>query len=160
MLAGVFLEKYVVKGLTKYSRRGLLGEIFDKLRIQCRMQIFEKISQSALNHVLILQNARSRRELSIPLKNIDLQNGFNIFVAKPWKIKISVPMSYIIFFDEWRSSCRRSRPGGRLWYCPRISFYLQHICVRSTSGRLVSQPRRHRPLSLHITNGTQPFNLI
>ena len=25
-----------------YSRRGLLGEIFDKLRIQVRMQIFKK----------------------------------------------------------------------------------------------------------------------
>ena len=35
-----------------------------------------------------------------------------------------------------------------------FAFYLQHICVRSTSGRLVSQPRPHRPLSLHITNGT------
>ena len=39
-----------------------------------------------------------------------------------------------------------------------FAFYLQHICVRSTSGRLVSQPRRHRPLSLHITNGTKPFS--
>ena len=54
MPAGVFFGEYFVKGLTKYSRRGLLGEIFDKLRIQCRMHIFEKISQSALNHVLIL----------------------------------------------------------------------------------------------------------
>ena len=35
------------------SRRGLLGKIFDKLRIQGRMQIFEKKSQKALNHVLI-----------------------------------------------------------------------------------------------------------
>ena len=37
----------------KSSRRGLLGKIFDKLRIQGRMQIFEKKSQSALNHVFI-----------------------------------------------------------------------------------------------------------
>ena len=41
MPAGAFLGEYVVKGLTKYARRGLLGEIFDKLRIQGRMQIFE-----------------------------------------------------------------------------------------------------------------------
>ena len=54
MPAGAFFLEYFVKGLTKYARRGLLGEIFDKLRIQCRMQIFEKMSQSALNHVLIL----------------------------------------------------------------------------------------------------------
>ena len=37
----------------KSSRRGLLGNIFDKLRIRGRMQIFEKKSQKALNHVLI-----------------------------------------------------------------------------------------------------------
>ena len=87
--------EYFVKGLTKYSRRGLLGEIFDKLRIQGRMHIFEKMSQNALNHVLILQNARSRRADSTPLKIIDLQNDFIILVAKQWKIRISVPMSYI-----------------------------------------------------------------
>ena len=37
----------------KSSRRGLFGQIFHKLRIHGRMQIFEKKSQSALNHVLI-----------------------------------------------------------------------------------------------------------
>ena len=37
----------------KSSRRGLFGQIFHKLRIQGRMQIFEKKSQSALNYVLI-----------------------------------------------------------------------------------------------------------
>ena len=36
------------------SRRGLLGKIFDKLRIRGRMQIIEKKKkQKALNHVLI-----------------------------------------------------------------------------------------------------------
>ena len=53
MLAGAFWGEYFVKGLTKYSHRGLLGEIFDKLRIQGRMHFFEKKFQSALNHVLI-----------------------------------------------------------------------------------------------------------
>ena len=38
-----------------------------------------------------------------------------------------------------------------------FALYLPHICVRSTSGRLVSQPRRHKPLSLHITNEAKPF---
>ena len=33
--------------------------------------------------------------LQIPLKIVDLQNDSNIFVAKQWKIIISVPMSYI-----------------------------------------------------------------
>ena len=48
MPAGAFLGENVVKGLTKYSRRGLLGEIFDKLRIQGRMQIFEKTDHARL----------------------------------------------------------------------------------------------------------------
>ena len=42
-----------ISKVQKSSRRGLLSKIFDKLRIQGRMQIFEKKSQSALNHVLI-----------------------------------------------------------------------------------------------------------
>ena len=75
----------------KSSRRGLLGKIFDKLRIQGRVQIFEKMFQSALNHVLIPQKDRTQM-LQIPLKIIDLQNDFNILVAKQWKMIISVPM--------------------------------------------------------------------
>ena len=77
-----------------------MGKIFDKLRIQGRMQIFEKKSQSALNHVLILQKDRTQKMLQIPLKIIDLQNDFNILVAKQWKIRISVPMPYIRFFEN------------------------------------------------------------
>ena len=42
-----------ISKVQKSSRRGLLSKIFDKLRIQGRMQIFEKKSQSALNLVLI-----------------------------------------------------------------------------------------------------------
>ena len=56
---GLFLG-ICCKGLTKYSRRGLLGEIFDKLRIQGRMQIFERMSQSALNQVLTLPDYRTQ----------------------------------------------------------------------------------------------------
>ena len=70
-----------------------MGEIFDKLRIQCRMQIFEKMSQSALNHVLRLQEYRPQQMLQIPLKIVDLQNEFNTFVAKQRQIRNSVPMS-------------------------------------------------------------------
>ena len=100
MPAGTFLGEYVVKGLTKYARMGLLGEIFDKLRIQGRMQIFEKMSQSALNQVLTLPDYRTQKMLQIPLKIIDLQNDFNILVAKQWKIIISVPMSYMRLFEN------------------------------------------------------------
>ena len=75
-----------------------MGKIFDKLRIQGRMRLFEK-KQSALNHVLILQKDRTQQMLQIPLKIIDLQNDFNILVAKQWKIRISVPMSYISFWE-------------------------------------------------------------
>ena len=38
--------------------------------------------------------------LQIPLKIIDLQNDSNIFVTKQWKIRISVPMSYIRLFEN------------------------------------------------------------
>ena len=98
MPAGGFWGEYFVKGLTKYSSRGLLGEIFDKLRIQGRMQIFEKMSQSALNQVLTLPDYRTQKMLQIPLKVICLQNGFNILVARQWTIIILGPMSYIMFF--------------------------------------------------------------
>ena len=64
LLFGIFC-----KGLTKYSRRGLLGEIFDKLRIQCRMHIFEKMSQVPLNKVLTLPDYRTQKMLQIPLKS-------------------------------------------------------------------------------------------
>ena len=100
MPAGAFLGEYFVKGLTKYSHRCPLGEIFDKLRIQCRMPIFEQMSQSALNQVLTLPDYRKQQLLQIPLKNIDLQNDFNILVARQWKIIISVPMSYMRLFEN------------------------------------------------------------
>ena len=88
-----------------------MGKIFDKLRIQGRMQIFEKMSQSALNHVLILQKDRTQKMLQIPLKIIDLQNDFNILVAKQWTIIISVPMSYIRLFENL-AVLEKSRAGA------------------------------------------------
>ena len=57
-------------------------------------------SQSASNHVLILQKYRTQKMLQIPLKIIDLQNDFNMLVAKQWKIIISVPMSYMRLFEN------------------------------------------------------------
>ena len=77
-----------------------MGEIFDKLQIQCRIQFFEKISQSALNQYLKLPDYRTKKMLQIPLKIVDLQNGFNMLEAKQWKIRISVPMSYIKLFEN------------------------------------------------------------
>ena len=100
MPAGGFFSEYFVKELTKYARRGLLGEIFNKLRIQCRMQIFEKMSQSGLNQVLTLPDYRTQKMLQIPLKITDLQNDFNILVAKQWETRILVPMSYMRFFEN------------------------------------------------------------
>ena len=77
-----------------------MGEIFDKLRIQCRMSFFEKMSQSALNQVLTLPDYRTQKMLQIPLRIIDLQNDFIILVAKQWKIIISVPMSHMRLFEN------------------------------------------------------------
>ena len=74
--------------------------MFDKLRIQGRMQFFEKMSQSVLNQVLTLPDYRTQKKQQIPLKIVDLQNDFNILVAKQWKNRISVPMSYMRLFEN------------------------------------------------------------
>ena len=48
--------------------------MFRKLRIQGRMQIFEKMSQKALNRVLTLECSGAGDLLQSPLKIMDLQN--------------------------------------------------------------------------------------
>ena len=58
-----------------------MGKIFDKLRIQGRMQIFEQMSQKALNRVLTLECSGAGDLLQSPLKIMDLQNK-NISVVK------------------------------------------------------------------------------
>ena len=68
-----------------------------KLRIQGRMQIFEKMSQMALNHVLILPSERAQKMLQIRLKIMDLQNNWFCGKLKHCKFRILVPMSYIMF---------------------------------------------------------------
>ena len=72
MPAGAFFLEYFVKGLTKYSRGGLLGEICDKLRIHCRMQFFEKISQKGLNHDLRPELETRGKMLQILVNIMDL----------------------------------------------------------------------------------------
>ncbi len=54
--------------------QGPFGRMFRKLRIQGRMQIFEKMSQKALNRVLTLDCSGGGDLLQSQLKNIDLQN--------------------------------------------------------------------------------------
>ena len=49
----------------------------------------------ALNRVLTLPNARSRKMRQIPLKIMGLQNKNISVVTQHWKYRISVPMSYI-----------------------------------------------------------------
>ena len=89
-LVGILILYYIVLNIYIYIHTYIMYYKKRQQRIQ-----EGQFLKSALNLVLILQNARSRRELSIPLKIIDLQNDLNIFVAKQWKIRISVPMSYI-----------------------------------------------------------------
>ena len=67
------------------------------LRIQVRMQIFRKMSQKALNRVLIMPKERARKMLPIPLKIMDFENIWFSIMQKHWKFRISVPMSYITF---------------------------------------------------------------
>ena len=64
------------------------------------MQIFENMSQDALDQVLTLPDYRTQQMLHMPLKIIDVQNDFNILVATQWKIRISVPMLYIRLFEN------------------------------------------------------------
>ena len=70
------------------------------LRIQGRMQIFEKMSQKALNRVLTPAVDRSRRELSESSGIIEK----GAFCVELWsfycKKRISVPMSYITFLHS------------------------------------------------------------
>ena len=71
---------------------------------------------------------------------------------------------YYVFWECGRASCRRGRPGSLLWRCHRIyslfTTHLRQVDLKSTSGRLSSQPRPHRPLSLHTTNGTTPNEYV
>ena len=89
-----------------------MSEIFDQLRIQCRMQIFEKVSHNALNQVLTLPDYRTQKMLQIPLKIIDLQNDFNILVAKQWKKQIGPNVIYEAFWES--GGPRKIVPKGNL----------------------------------------------
>ena len=61
--------------------QGPFGRMFRKLRIQGRMHFFEKMSQKALNRVLILECSGGSDLLQSPQKNMDLQNK-NISVVR------------------------------------------------------------------------------
>ena len=64
------------------------------------MQIFIKFTKFALNRVLTLPDYFLGLELLISSGIIDLQNNFIILVRKQHKYRISVPMSYIKFFEN------------------------------------------------------------
>ena len=83
--------------MAKVALRGQKVHGKRKLRIQGRMQIFEKMSQMALNHVLILPSERAQKMLQIRLKIMDLQNNWFCGKLKHCKFRILVPMSYIMF---------------------------------------------------------------
>ena len=59
---------------------------------------------------------------------VDLQHDFNMFVAKQWKIKISVPMSYISL------GITESRPAGAFW-ADRIVFVSQKVVPQGPFGQ-------------------------
>ena len=63
-----------------------------KLRIQGRMQIFEKMSQMALNHDLRPELESRGKMLQIRLKIMDLQNNWFCGKLKHCKFRILVPM--------------------------------------------------------------------
>ena len=55
--------------------------------------------KSVLNLVLIADSESTQKSVQDRTGIIDLQNDFNIFVAKQWKIIISIPISYIRFWE-------------------------------------------------------------
>ena len=79
--------------------QGPFGRMFRKLRIQGRMQIFEKMSQKLWNHDLRLPSYSTRREL--PESSGILEKGW--ICVELWSFycskRISVPMSYISSWD-------------------------------------------------------------
>ena len=93
-----------------HSFRGLkvgkswIFENVGNLRIQGRMQIFEKMSQKALNRVLTLPDYSIWPELLISSGIIDLQNNRVCKQFKHWKYRISVPMLYIAFIHGQQMS--------------------------------------------------------
>ena len=75
-------------------------QIFRKLRIQGRMQIFQKMSQNALNRVLMPAQECRGQMLQIPLKIMDL--GALCVELRPiyCSKRILVPMSYIWVWEQ------------------------------------------------------------
>ena len=69
------------------------------LRIKGRMQIFRKMSQKALNRVLIVPKERAREILPIPLNIMDLQN-------------VSISVVKNIEHIQFRSKCDIFRFGN------------------------------------------------
>ena len=59
-----------------------------------------RCSNIALNRVLTLPDYFLGLELLISSGIIDLQNNFIILVRKQHKYRISVPMLYIVFFEN------------------------------------------------------------
>ena len=55
-----------------------------------------KFMKSALKLVLIADSESTQKNVQNRTGIIDLQTDVNMLVAKQWKIRISVPMSYIL----------------------------------------------------------------
>ena len=74
------------------------------------MQIFKKEFQKALNRILTLPNYSTGPGLLISSGIIDLQNNWFCEYFKHCKFRISVPMSYISFWQL--HICRPQGPFG------------------------------------------------
>ena len=125
------------------------------LRIQGRMQIFEKMSQKALNRVLTLPDYSIWPELLISSGIIDLQNNRVCKQFKHWKYRISVPMLYIAFvklIDQlitW------------LLYWSIKFVYKVSVVLESPRWRLrVVSPCRQRRLGDQIVHDDIHWNLV
>ena len=80
----------VAKIFVKNAMWLLKNVVENKVRIQGG-----QFWKNALNLVLIADPESTQKNIQNRTRIIDLQNDFNIFVAKQWKMIISVPTSYI-----------------------------------------------------------------
>ena len=54
----------------------------------------------ALDLVFIADSESTQKYVQFRTRVIDLQNDFNMLVAKQWKMIVSVPMSYMRLFEN------------------------------------------------------------
>ena len=126
MPAGAILGKSFVKGLTKYFRRGLLGEICDKLRIQGRMHIFGK------SNVLVLNSEATEERRSYRCESPRILISWRFAPVAPPDSLSTSSYGWNKFRIDFLSQCHLCR-GWTLVDIERTLYKV--ICIGNLAGR-------------------------